>query len=138
MTPGFFLPRLDERPSEIVQQFMPHLPYPLLQKAESLRLALLEVESEVAPEAPTDQPELFTSTAKRDKVLDFIARHLQEWGRHPSYWQICAHLKWKRLASAQNAIQKLVESGHIERVGRKYKLIRDSSGRKVVFTLGAP
>ena len=138
MTPGFFLQRLDERPSEIVQQFMPHLPYPLLQKAESLRLALLEVESEVAPDVPADQPELFTSTAKRDKVLDFIARHLQEWGRHPSSWQICAHLKWKSLSSAQHAIQKLVESGHIERVGRKYKLIRDSSGRKVVFTLGAP
>ena len=63
MTPGFFLQRLDERPSEIVQQFMPHLPYPLLQKAESLRLALLEVESAVAPEVPADQPELFTSTA---------------------------------------------------------------------------
>lgn len=138
MTPGFFLQRLDERPSEIVQQFMPHLPYPLLQKAESLRLALLEVENEVTQEAPEGQSELFPSTAKRDMVLKFILRHLKEWGRHPTYWQICGHMKWKSLSSAQHVIQKLVESGHIERVGRKYKIVRDANGRKVVFSVEGP
>lgn len=136
MTPGFFLQRLDERPSEIVQQFMPHLPYPLLQKAESLRLALLEVEGEIKTPEPEAQLDLFQMGDKNRKMLEFIVRNIQEVGRHPSYEQIRIHLGWKSLSSVQYALTQLIESGHIEKMGRTYRVVRDSSNRRITFNVG--